>query len=132
MSAYATVAQVAAGFRTLDSEEQVRASSLLEEAAVLIDAAASSASGEAKRVVSCRMVRRALGDGDAMGGFPLGTNQGTMSAGGYSQQFTLATGGAMGELYIGKTERMLLGLGNRIGARSPVETLAAIDGTCCM
>lgn len=121
MSAYATVSQVEAGFRVLDADEQARCEALLEEAAVLIDAVAASAAEDAKRVVSCRMVRRAVGEGDAMQSFPMGTNQGSMAAGGYTQSWTIASGGSTGELYIGKTERQLLGVGNRIGARSPLE-----------
>lgn len=124
MAAYATVEQVEAGFRTLDSDEQERCEALLEEAAVLIDAAAADASGDAKRVVSCRMVRRVLGDGVGTALMPMGANQASMTAGPYTQQWTIATGGASGELYIGKTERALLGLGNRVGSYSPVQELA--------
>jgi len=67
---YADAAAVAAGFRTLTDEEQARADALLEEAAVLIDAVAADAKEDAKWVVSCRMVRRVLGDGTG-GDMPL-------------------------------------------------------------
>ena len=33
------------------------------------------------------------------------------------------SGGSVGELYLSKLEKRLLGVGNRIGARSPVEDL---------
>lgn len=124
MAAYATVEQVEAGFRELTQEERQRCEALLEEAAVLIDAVASEAAEDPKRVVSCRMVRRILGDGADTVLMPLGANQASMTAGPYTQQWTIATGGASGELYIGKTERTLLGLGNRVGSYSPVEELA--------
>jgi len=123
MAAYATISDVAAGFRELDADEENRAAQLLEEAGVLIDAMAAKASDDAKRVVSCRMVRRALGAGDdtSMVSAPMGSTQGSMAAGGYSQSWTIGGGGAAGELYLGRTEKLLLGIGNRIGASSPLE-----------
>ena len=121
---YADAAAVAAGFRTLTDEEQARADALLEEAAVLIDAVAADAKEDAKRVVSCRMVRRQLGESDSEGGvsFPMGATQGTATALGYTQSWTMS-GGTSGELYISRTERRLLGAGNRIGAHSPLEAI---------
>ena len=121
MTAYATPDDVAAGFRELDEDEVSRAIQLLMEAAVLIDSAAPDASAEAKHVVSCRMVRRAIGDADNSFQVPLGASQGTHAAGGYSQSWTIGSGGAAGELYLSKIEKQLLGIGNRIGARSPLE-----------
>lgn len=120
---YADAAAVAAGFRTLTEEEQARADALLEEAAVLIDAVAA-AKEDAKRVVSCRMVRRVLGDGTGgdMPLYPMGASQGSATALGYTQSWTMS-GGTSGELYISRTERRLLGAGNRIGAHSPLEAM---------
>lgn len=117
--AYATVEDVERGFRTLDEDEQTKCEALLDEADILIDAVASSAAADAKKVVECRIVRRALGDGTpSASAFPMGSTQGTMSALGYSQSWTLSNGAA-GELYIGKTERQILGLGNKIGTSNP-------------
>lgn len=112
---YADAAAVAAGFRTLTDEEQARADALLEEAAVLIDAVAADAKEDAKWVVSCRMVRRVLGDGTGgdMPLYPMGASQGSATALGYTQSWTMS-GGTSGELYISRTERRLLGAGNRI------------------
>lgn len=123
---YANVSDVEARMtRTLDSDEQSLCAVLLEDAGVMIDAIAEHAADDAKRLVSCRMVARALGAGDdAALTFPVGANQGSMSALGYQQQWTLPAGGGAGELYIGKAERQLLGAGNHIGAHSPVEDLA--------
>lgn len=115
--AYATAEQVEAGFRSLDEEETAKCTALLDEAAVLIDAVASGASDEAKAVVSCRMVRRSLGDGSDIS-VPIGATQGSMSALGYSQSWEIGNG-ASGELYLGKTDRILLGLGNKIGCSNP-------------
>ena len=125
--AYATVADVQARMtRDLTTDEETVAETLLEDAAVIIDAAASRAGGEAKKVVSCRMVIRALGDGGATG-VPQGATQGSMSGLGYSQSWTIGNGGSVGELYLGKADRTLLGCGNAIGSRSPIENI----GGCC-
>ena len=122
--AYATVADVQERLAWTMSEDQENTCTvLLDDAAVLIDAAALNASDEAKKVVSCRMVIRALGDGGDAGGVPMGATQGSMSALGYSQSWTIGSGGATGELYLGKTDRQILGLGNQIGSYSPVQEL---------
>lgn len=121
MTAYATVDDVESGFRTLDEDEQTRCSALIEEAAVIIDSYNSEASDEVKKVVTCRMVRRAIGDSDTTT-VPIGATQGSISAMGYSQSWTVGTGSA-GELYLSKLEKHLLGLGDKIGSYSPVEEL---------
>lgn len=121
MDAYATAYDVEEGFRALTSEEQTRAEVLLQEAAIIINAYNQSAITDVKRLVSCRMVRRQLGAGD--GGdiqFPMGSTQGSMSAMGYSQSWTMGSG-SVGELYLSKLDKKLLGVGNRIGAHSPLE-----------
>lgn len=121
--AYATVDDVASGFRDLTATEKERCTALLDEAAIIVDAYNANASDDAKKVVSCRMVRRQLGyDGDGSGQFPMGSTQGTVSAMGYSQSWTMG-GGSSGELYLNKLEKKLLGCGNRIGSYSPVEEL---------
>ena len=120
---YATVSDVQARLtRDLSTDEETVCQTLLEDAAVLIDAAALSAPAAAKKVVSCRMVIRALGDGGSAG-VPMGATQGSMSALGYSQSWTIGSGGSTGKLYLGKTDRQLLGLGNSIGSYSPTEAL---------
>ena len=75
-------------------------------------------------MVSCRMVRRVLGDGTGgdMPLYPMGASQGSATALGYTQSWTMS-GGTSGELYISRTERRLLGAGNRIGAHSPLEAI---------
>lgn len=126
--AYATVDDVQARMlRTLSEDERTVCTALLDDAAVRIDAAAADAADEAKKVVSCRMVVRALGDGQS-NGIPLGATQGSMAGLGYSQSWTIGSGGSMGELYLGREDRRLLGLGNAIGSRSPIEN---VGGACC-
>ena len=123
MASYATVADVQARMtRDLSTDEQAVCTVLLEDAAVMIDAAAPNAGADAKKVVSCRMVIRALGDGSASG-VPMGATQGSMSGLGYSQSWTIGSGGGSGELYIGKSDRQLLGTGNAIGSYSPIQEL---------
>lgn len=119
---YATAEDVQAGFRTLTDTEKEQAEALLAEAARIIDRAAPNADEEDKKIVSCRMVRRAIGDGSS-GMFPMGATQGSMGGLGYSQSWTIGNGSS-GELYLGKTDKQLLGIGNRIGSHSPLEDLA--------
>ena len=119
---YAEVQDVEAGFRALSKEEQTRCVALLSEAAVIIDHYNPDADADTKRVVSCRMVRRPLGDGEDGVSFPMGATQGTATALGYSQSWTTGSGSS-GELYLSKLEKKLLGVGSKIGARSPLEDL---------
>lgn len=120
--AYATVSDVQARMTTTLTETQSTVcSSLLDDAAVLIDAWNGDATDAVKLVVSCSMVIRALGSAGAMG-VPVGASQGSASALGYSQSWTISNGGT-GELYLTKTEKKLLGVGNKIGSYSPVEEL---------
>ena len=116
---YATVEDVKARYNMPLNEDVC--TTLLADAAVVIDTYNPNASKDAKTVVSCRMVIRALGiNGDA--DVPIGATQGTMSALGYSQSWTLANG-ATGELYLSKLDKKLLGIGNKIGSHSPLEDL---------
>ena len=122
--AYATIADVQARMtRTLSESEQNVCTAFLDDAAILIDAYNDKASEEAKMAVSCRMVIRALGDGESIG-VPIGSTQGSMSALGYSQSWTVGSGGGTGELYVSKSDRKMLGAGDKIGSYSPVEELA--------
>lgn len=121
--AYATVAEVQARMlRTLSTDEQAVASTLLDDAAILIDAMHSTATDETKGVVSCRMVVRALGDGQDAG-VPLGATQGSVSALGYAQSWTIGSGGSFGDLYVSKTDKQMLGVSNNIGSYSPTQEL---------
>lgn len=120
--AYATVSDVEARTtHTYTTDEQTVISTLLDDAAVHIDAYNANATADAKKLVSCSMVIRAIGDGDDV--VPLGATQGSLSAGGYSQSWTMGSGGGSGELYLSKEERKLLGYGNAIGSYSPVQEL---------
>lgn len=120
---YATVADVQARLlRDLSADEETLCGTLLEDAAVIIDAYNARAAADAKKLVSCRLVLRALGGGEDSG-IPLGATQGSQTALGYSQSWTIGSGGSAGEMYLGKLDRKLLGCGDRIGSRSPVQDL---------
>lgn len=118
---YAQIADVQSRMvRQMSTEEEAVCSTLLEDAAIMIDALSGTASADAKKLVSCRMVIRALGDPDSQNGIPVGASQGSASALGYSQSWTMS-GGSTGELYISKVEKRLLRTGNSIGSYSPLE-----------
>lgn len=121
--AYATVEEVQSRMtRDLSQQEQQICQALLDDVAILIDAYNSAAAADIKKVVSCRVVSRALGDGGESG-IPVGATQGSMSAMGYSQSWTLGSNASVGEVYLGKTEKKLLGVSNSIGSYSPVQEL---------
>ena len=123
MAAYATVEDVQDRMtRTMSADEEALCGTLLDDAALIIDTYNVKATADAKKVVSCRMVIRAMGDGEDSG-VPPGATQGSQSALGYSQSWTIGSGGGAGELYIGKLERKLLGCGEQIGSYSPVQEL---------
>ena len=125
--AYATVEDVQARMtRTLSEGELSVCSRLLGDAAVQIDSYNQNADESVKELVSCRMVIRALGDGQS-DGVPIGATQGSQSALGYSQSWTIGGGGGTGELYVSKEERRMLGVANSIGSYSPVQEFARGD-----
>lgn len=130
MAAYATVEDVQARMsRTMTADERELCETMLDDAAVIIDVYNIAADSDVKQVVSCRMVIRAMGDGGD-NGVPMGATQGSMSGLGYSQSWTIGSGGAAGELYLGKLERKMLGCGDRIGSYSPVQELAPRPCPC--
>jgi len=124
--AYATVADVQARMtRTMSADEQTMCATLLDDAAIIIDSFNASATEDAKKIVSCRMVIRQMGDGDDAG-VPIGATQGSMSGLGYSQSWTLSSG-STGEMYLSKMDKQLLGYGNKIGSYSPAQELAVSE-----
>ena len=125
--AYATVEDVEKRItRTLSETEESVCSTLLDDAAVIIDSFNKDASSDAKLTVSCRMVIRALGDG-TMSDIPMGATQGSMSGLSYSQSWTIGSGGGVGELYLSKLEKEILGYSNKIGSYSPIQ---GMTGAC--
>lgn len=120
--AYATYQDVQARIsRILTADEQAICTTLLDDAGVIIDSFNANASTDIKKIVSCRMVIRSIGDGTDYD-IPVGATQGSMSGLGYSQSWTISNG-STGELYLAKLEKELLGRGNAIGSYSPVQEL---------
>lgn len=105
--------------RSLSDVEKELCEALLEDAAIAIDAYRKDADEDAKQVASCNMVVRAIGSGGD-DGTPIGASQGSLSALGYSQSWTLSSG-SVGELYLTKMDKKLLGVGDRVGMASPWE-----------
>lgn len=125
--AYATVEDVQSRMiRTMGAAERTVCSTLLDDAAVIIDAYSSTATEESKKVVSCRMVIRQLGDGEDSD-IPVGATQGSMSGLGYSQSWTIGGGGGSGEMYLSRLDKKLLGTGDHIGSYSPVQELVPTE-----
>lgn len=117
---YATLEDIESGFRTLTTEEETACTALLEEAAIIIDSMARNAPVDAKKVVSCRMIRRVIA-GMSSQSVPMGATQGTVTAGPYSQTWNYGSGASSGELYLSKTDKLMLGIGDKLGSRSPLE-----------
>lgn len=121
MTTYATVKDVEDRLgRILEEQETGIAEALLEDAALIIDAYNAQANPDVKKIVSVRMIIRAL-PSSAMD-IPVGATQGGISALGYSQNWSLGGNGSSGELYLGRLEKKLLGVA-KIGTHSPVEDL---------
>lgn len=93
---------------------------LLEQCAVIIDTYNQYAEEKNKNIVSCNMVKRAMANSGI--DIPIGSTQGSMSALGYSQSWTMSNG-STGELYLSKYDKKLLGVGNRIGSHSVLEDM---------
>lgn len=123
--AYATVEEVSQYIgRDLAESEQDMCSMLLDEAAAIIDAYSYGASTDNKKLVSLRITKRALNLDNS---FPIGATQGSMSALGYSQQWGFSSGSSSGQLYLDKTDKILLGRRGAVGSYSPVEELAEVS-----
>ena len=121
--AYATYSDVQTRMGvTFSATEQGVCSSLLDRAALMIDSfsVAADKSNAIKKEVSINMVSRVMASSTA--DIPVGATQGSMSGLGYAQSWTISNG-STGELYFSKDDKRLLGVGNNIGSRSPVENL---------
>lgn len=122
--AYATVEDVQASMsHQMTTQEQNICSALLDRAVIYIDSANADASDAAKKEVSIRMVSRCINtDSD----IPMGATQGSIAALGYSQSWTMGGNASANQLYLGKEERKILGVGDRIGASDP---LCVLEGS---
>lgn len=128
--AYATYTDVQTRMGVVFTEtEQSVCTSLLDRAALMIDSlsAAVNKSEAIKKEVSVNMVSRAMSNNAA--DIPQGATQGSMSGLGYSQSWTIGSGGSVGDLYFSKDDKRLLGVGNQIGSYSPVQELVPAEVT---
>lgn len=120
---YATVADVQARMlKEMTEAQQSVCGKLLEGAARIIDGFNVNATADNKNEVSIRMVQRAI-ESSSLSDIPIGSTQGSIAAMGYSQSWTMGTNASVGQLYLDKTEKNLLGGGSRIGSHSPLEEL---------
>lgn len=126
MSAYATYQDIEKRLNRTFSESEIElCEALLNDASIYIDAYNDDANENIKKVVSCNMVVRAMGTMDT--DIPIGATQTAMSALGYSQSWTMGSSGSVGELYLTKSDKKLLGVGNKIGSYSPLEGMIVND-----
>ena len=122
MATYATVADVQARMlKQMTTEQQNVCENLLTGAARIIDSFNVNATDDSKNEVSIRMVQRAIESSNI--DVPIGATQGSMAALGYSQSWTMGTNASVGQLYLDRTDKKLLGGGSKIGSYSPVEDL---------
>lgn len=116
---YATVEDIRLRCKlNIGEDEEKSIMAMLEDAGTIVDAYRKKASSEAKKLVTCNMIVRALGNGEEYQ-VPIGTTQGTVSGLGYSQTWTMGSG-STGELYLTKTDKMILGTGKSIGFLNPL------------
>lgn len=123
--AYAAYADVEKRLgRTFSSNEQEVCNTLLERAALLIDSYNASASADIKKSVSVETVARAM---NVTPDVPMGASQGSMSGLGFSQSWTMQSGGAVGDIYLSKADKKLLGVGDAIGASNPLSFITGAN-----
>ena len=121
MTTYATYTDVQKRLGVVfDSTQKDICDILLERAALEIDAYNDQASADVKKSVSVEAVARAMNETSDV---PMGASQGSMSAMGYSQSWTMPSGGSVGSVYLSKSDKKLLGVGNQIGASNPLSSL---------
>lgn len=110
MAAFAEVADLVARWRPLVPPEDTQAGVLLEDASAIVRAECPTAEAEVDpdvlKLVVCAMVKRAMLAGTGSDA----VSQTAQTAGPFSQQVTYAN--PMGNLYLTKQERRLLGCGS--------------------
>lgn len=110
---YATVTDLAARWRPISSSEEGLAETLLEDAALRIDRACPPPETltdddlRARKIVACEMVKRAMVMPDNL----LGVTSYSDGTGPFQEQRTY--GNPMGNLYLTKEDRRLLGCGGQ-------------------
>lgn len=114
--AYADVIDLEDRWRTLSESEKARAEVLLGDAAVRLDALCppsgppTVAGLEARKIVSCEMVKRAMATPGGVDGMGVTSVQAGAGPFQQTQQFSNPTG----DLYVTKGDRALLGCGGQV------------------
>lgn len=108
--AFADVSDIESRWRELSTDEEARATTLIDDASAMLSALVAvdetdEEQAELLKVVCCNMVIRAMSasEHDAFG-----ASQMTMTAGPYSQQWTYTN--PTGDLFVTKMEKRLLGI----------------------
>lgn len=112
--AFATINDVESRWRALDSDEQARATALLDDASAMLSSQLGDVEIEegstldyALTAVCANMVIRAM---SASASDLYGVTQSAMTAGPYTQSMSYAN--PTGDLYITKAEKAMLGIGD--------------------
>ena len=108
--AFADVSDIESRWRELSTDEEARATTLIDDASAMLSALAAvdetdEEQAELLKMVCCNMVIRAMSasEYDAFG-----ASQMSMTAGPYSQQWTYTN--PTGDMFITKMEKRLLGI----------------------
>lgn len=108
--AYAGVSDIETRWRELSTDEEARATALLDDASAMLTEmvgvdAADGAQLQLLKIVCCNMVIRAMSasEYDAFG-----ASQMSMTAGPYTQQWTYSN--PSGDMYLTKMEKRMLGI----------------------
>ena len=108
--AYAEVSDIETRWRDLSTDEEARATALIDDASAMLAELVDIRDGDEQqaellKIVCCSMVIRAMSasEYDAFG-----ASQMSMTAGPYTQQFTYAN--PSGDMYLTKMEKRLLGI----------------------
>lgn len=125
--AYAEVSDLESRWRELTDDEAARTEVLLGDASAMLAASVTVDDADEQqaallKIVTCNMVQRAMSTGGDM----YGVTQQSMTAVGFTQQFSYAN--PTGDLYITKAERRMLGIGGKIGVAVP--SYGILDGGC--
>lgn len=120
--AYADVTDLEDRWRPLSEPEQARAEVLLGDAAVRLDVSCppsdppTATELEARRIVSCEMVKRAMATPGGIAGMGVTSVQAGAGPFQETQQFSNPTG----DLYMTKGDRALLGCGGQVAFTQPM------------
>lgn len=120
--AFAEVSDLEARWRELTTDDEARASVLLDDASAMLEAMvgvvdpAYSDYMNRLKIVTCNMVIRAMSASEAD---TFGASNMSMTAGPYSQSFTYAN--PSGDMYVTKAEKVMLGItSSYIGSIRPM------------